>query len=322
MNPETAQEAGTVGLEALILLVLAGAGVAIWAWLFARPGRAAKIVPWQPRRAVPWVGVHVAVIVCLYLGALTSVPVFLAQFIPPPPKGANDGEVPSLDHPAARLMHSATDRATFLICLLSAVVAAPLCEEFVFRLVLQGWLEKRLLRRRRHTTYAAQALCRFPKAAHGVCGVPIGSVPVVMVAVLFASIHFRPASPPIDMATLQAFMLGNALANLFTLVAGICLLRLDAGATLDDLGISPGKLAADLKLGLLGLLAIGSVVYPLQFAMVYLFEKAGLGVAADPIALFVFALMLGVLYLRTHRIGPSIVAHMGLNLTSLMLARF
>jgi membrane protease YdiL (CAAX protease family) len=56
--------------------------------------------------------------------------------------------------------------------------------------------------------------------------------------------------------------------------------------------------------------------------MVYLFEKAGLGVAADPIALFVFALMLGVLYLRTHRIGPSIVAHMGLNLTSLMLARF
>ena len=318
MNPQAAEEAGTAGLEVLVTLLLAAAGVAIWAWLFARPGRAARLVPWQPRRPVPWCGVHVAVILCLYLGTLASVPVFLAHFAAPH-KVANDGDEPSLDHPATVLMHNATDPGTFLICLLSAVLAAPLCEEFVFRLTFQGWLEQRLLRRRRHRPCAALPC---PIAAHGVCGVPIGSVPVVMVAVMFAAIHFRSASPPIDKATLQVLMLGSALANLFTLAAGLCLLRLDAGATLVDLGINPRKLWADLKLGLLGLLAIAAVVYPLQATIVYLFQKAGLSVAADPIALFVFALMLGVLYLCTHRIGPSIIVHMGLNFTSLMLARF
>jgi len=41
---------------------------------------------------------------------------------------------------------------------------------------------------------------------------------------------------------------------------------------------------------------------------------------ADPLTLFLFSLILGTLYYRTHRILPAIVLHMTLNFTSLTLA--
>jgi len=43
-------------------------------------------------------------------------------------------------------------------------------------------------------------------------------------------------------------------------------------------------------------------------------------VAPDPIPLFFFALALGILYLRTHRISAPITLHVALNGTSLALA--
>jgi membrane protease YdiL (CAAX protease family) len=42
-------------------------------------------------------------------------------------------------------------------------------------------------------------------------------------------------------------------------------------------------------------------------------------VAADPFTLFPFALVLGTLYCRAHRIVPAIVLHAALNTTSLVL---
>ncbi|MEM8865257.1 MAG: CPBP family intramembrane glutamic endopeptidase [Planctomycetota bacterium] len=54
-------------------------------------------------------------------------------------------------------------------------------------------------------------------------------------------------------------------------------------------------------------------------ASALLFALAHLGLGAAPFALFVFAVLLGFVYQRTHRILPCIVAHMAFNTLSLVL---
>lgn len=51
----------------------------------------------------------------------------------------------------------------------------------------------------------------------------------------------------------------------------------------------------------------------------FLFALAHLGAGASPIALFVFALFLGYVYQRTHRILPSVVAHLVMNFISVSM---
>ncbi len=98
-----------------------------------------------------------------------------------------------------------------------AVLIAPLFEEFLFRVVLQGWLEK-----------AEQALRR---KAPGTLQLPRGVWPIVLSSLVFAAAHF--------------------------------------------------------------------------------------GHGADPLPLFLFALVLGYLYHQTHRLWPSLVLHMALNALSI-----
>jgi len=57
-------------------------------------------------------------------------------------------------------------------------------------------------------------------------------------------------------------------------------------------------------------------IYAIQFLFWSLLPK---GVAADPAPLFFFALVLGSLYYRTHRIVPAIVLHMSLNYCTVLV---
>jgi membrane protease YdiL (CAAX protease family) len=66
----------------------------------------------------------------------------------------------------------------------------------------------------------------------------------------------------------------------------------------------------------LGGLPLGSV--PILISSV-LFALVHLGHGAAPIPLFVFALVLGYLYQKTHRIWPSLVAHYALNALSMAM---
>lgn len=49
---------------------------------------------------------------------------------------------PSEGHPLLKMVEEQSSPALLILAFIAAVVAAPICEEFTFRLVLQGWLEK------------------------------------------------------------------------------------------------------------------------------------------------------------------------------------
>jgi hypothetical protein len=109
-------------------------------------------------------------------------------------------------------------------------------------------------------------------------------------------------------------------ADLLTLGAGIVLLHYLAGATAADLGWRPEKLASDAKLGLAALLAVIGPILTLQIILTTLVTMTGIDYAPDPIPLFFLALVLGVLYHRTHRIAPSLILHMAFNATSIVIS--
>jgi membrane protease YdiL (CAAX protease family) len=62
---------------------------------------------------------------------------------------------PPLEHPLAKLISAQNSPALLALAALSAVVVAPLSEELLFRVILQGWLE-RVLRRRSRAWRGAQ----------------------------------------------------------------------------------------------------------------------------------------------------------------------
>jgi membrane protease YdiL (CAAX protease family) len=76
-----------------------------------------------------------------------------------------------LEHPLAKLVSEQNGPALVALAALSAIVVAPLSEELLFRVILQGWLERAL--RRRSRTW---------KAAHRV-------LPILISSALFSVMH-------------------------------------------------------------------------------------------------------------------------------------
>ncbi len=81
------------------------------------------------------------------------------------------------------------------------MVVAPIVEETLFRLVLQGWLESLETRWR--------FLRRWPKLR--------GFWPVTVASLLFASLHFRSAKTPPPVEDVQMMLAWLATWNLITL---------------------------------------------------------------------------------------------------------
>lgn len=69
-----------------------------------------------------------------WLAAL--VPVYGVQFLLISAIGHAEG------HPLIKMVEEQANPSLFLLAFVAAVVVAPVCEELLFRLVLQGWLEK------------------------------------------------------------------------------------------------------------------------------------------------------------------------------------
>jgi membrane protease YdiL (CAAX protease family) len=194
----------------------------------------------------------------------------------------------------------------FVFCAFSAVVAAPISEEFLFRVMFQGWLE------------SVESHWR-PKLKKWLRMAPVGFFPIGVTSFLFALMHYRKESAPVNDLSLY-LMLGGSVAYLLTMAFAIFLLRRQVGATSFDLGWSREHVRGDILRGLAAFTAVAAPVYSIQFAAKYFFlHYLHTDVAPDPIPLFFFAISLGVLYFRTHRILPSIVLHVSLNATSLLL---
>jgi len=292
------------------VLVVASVVVVIGA-IATRCRRGVPMLPYERRRQAPWRAVDVFLVFVLFeFGA--PLLILLVQALLPgadesgptsggPAPAAEDADV---HHPLVDLITADPGPVTWLLCILVAVVVAPLVEEFMYRVVLQGWLEAEERRTRR----------RIPELRRLAPGV----LPVVIVSTLFALRHFRTADAPMEPETLRQRMLLHAVSSLLAFGVAMWFLRIRSGATAVDFGFVGKRFFADVRLGLLVFAAVGAPILLVQNVMVkYVFPSS---VAADPIPLFFLAVVLGVVYYRTHRITPVIVVHLALNATSLGLA--
>lgn len=304
-----------------VLLIFA-ACVVIWAQIVYRLVRGLPVLPYAPRRLVPWKLVDVVGILLGYilLGFWFMVLVqvgFGVRFREAPADRAGaavvekpaadqpaaDQQKPDLAHPLIVLLRSRPNPVILVFCVLVAVVVAPVTEEILFRLLLQGWLEA--FERRHRRRWAV-----WRRLAPGI-------VPIVLVSALFATAHFRGKGAEPSPDALVYVFTADAAAKLLAIGLGLGLIHRLRGATLADLGLVPTQLWSDVRLGLLTYLACAPVVLTIQAVAIQLLPN---WLAPDPIALFVFASFLGTLYYRTHRIVPSIITHMALNAGTLAVA--
>lgn len=297
MNP---QAETAVSLWVLAAALVASAG--IWNWALARWRHGLPVVAYQPRRPVPWCGWDVLAVVLVYALTVDVAIIAVRELMGPqwaqplPGRGTTQ-------HVVAQMIHGG-QAWMFLVALLAAGVVAPVVEEFLFRVLLQGWLEAGERRRRRLLPWLRRV-------------VPRGVGPVVVTSFVFAWMHYRVGGQVYRPEYLAAVLIGQTIASLLTMTLAIAVIRLRTGATAADLGWATCHCLADVRLGLLAIVAVGPLAYLLQIGMSCLLPE---DVAPDPFALFFFALALGALYQRTHRIVPSLVLHMALNVTSLLLA--
>jgi membrane protease YdiL (CAAX protease family) len=289
----------------------------VWIAIGRRILRREPLVPYEGRRPVPWKNIDVAVIFGLYfLPMLVGLAIFAFQATSdgesvdepeisrPSTTEAADGEKVDTQHSAIDLLLQDGTAATWMLCFVAAVVVAPIAEEFLFRLVLQGRFEAV---ERGHRRSGMRLACR-------------GAGPILFSSILFAAIHFRQAAPPADPGDLKMAILFQICWSPLTVVYALAWLRFRMpDFTAADLGIDPRKVKSDIGLGLMAFLAVACPIYLLQAVLTWLFAWLWPNVATDPIPLFFFALVLGFLYYRTHRLLPAIVLHMALNGASLLI---
>jgi membrane protease YdiL (CAAX protease family) len=282
----------TIALGAIIMVVLAATGL-VWRAIALRWRRGIPLVPYQHRRRVRWQGADVLLVVLFYILAM-----ILAMCIVPAILGPEKSalvpcpEEERGDNPVLQLLRQGPAWAV-AAAVLVAVVVAPVTEEFLFRALLQGWLEAAWRRRRGF----------------------LGTMPVLLSSLVFAGMHLRAADEERHQVEyLVAMLAAQTAVSLLTIAFAAVWLRFRVGATPRDFGWSPGHLAGDVRLGLAAFAAIALPIYVMAF-----YAKQWLPAGkADTVPLLFFALALGLLYFRTHRLTPSIVLHIALNSTSLV----
>jgi membrane protease YdiL (CAAX protease family) len=99
-------------------------------------------------------------------------------------------DIPS-EHPLIKLTQDSSNVPVLLMATFVAVIVAPLFEEFVFRVVLQGWLETQQLKQRERRGLEP--------------GTP-GWTPTVVVSLLFAGLHAGHGPDPIAIFLLSLFL--------------------------------------------------------------------------------------------------------------------
>jgi membrane protease YdiL (CAAX protease family) len=193
-----------IGLAAIYLRLRCGPSVGDLGFL-----------PWRP-------GIDLRLGLVTFLAAL--VPVFTIQFL-------LTRLVPT-EHPVQLLLTRDSSPQVLALCVVSAVIVAPLSEEFLFRVLLQGWLEA--LAMRRHGQQEVQVLTgnmvlhadlapgpaadssnpyASPQAASGrieaVKGVGPALMPwpIVVSSLVFAAVHIGHGPDPVPLFVL-ALMLG------------------------------------------------------------------------------------------------------------------
>lgn len=336
--------AATTALGAGFFAIVLGS-LAAWTYLGLVWSHGKPALRYEPRRSVPWTGFEVFALLILYfllavqlalvtrngkkpdadarpIVAVEAAAEAAADDEPKTKKDKDDGRT---EHPLITVIRNEPNVWAIIAAVLLATVGAPITEEFFFRLFLQGWLEK-VERQSRARAIRVQEL--FP----GILGESLawlpnlfarsrrllpGLLPVLLPAAFFAMLHFRIGKTPAEQApTVLRVMLLDNTARLLATAIIVALVCLRTGATAADFGFVRGKFLKDVGIGLAAYFAVVIPVFAVNLAFTLLLPKE---IAPDPIPLFLFALVLGYLYFRTHRIVPAIVLHMCLNGTSMVM---
>jgi len=330
----------------LLVLVILLATVICWLGVGARRFIGRPLLAYEPRRPVPWDGGDLAIVVLLFLlgHVLAGEVVHRGLGLSPPAKNRADasagessdaqdeeqGKQPDTnqnqeqeedqDEAAHFILRLAKvgGPGGLLIAALSVVVVAPLVEEMLFRLFLQGWMEKvgrRLRTVGRHITNTPG------KRAVGGIRWPRGAGPIALSSALFGLVHLRVATPTPEVEYLLALagmISANAVVGLLTIALACALFRARHQVSWADLGLVGKKVLGDVRLGLITLGVVFVPLMALQAVLtLYVFPE---WLPADPVPMVFLGATLGWLYYRTHRIVPCIVLHAGFNGINLLLA--
>lgn len=310
-----------VGVVALVALLFSAA-IVVWMTIFSRWAHGRTLARYERRRPVPWGAIDIAVVFGAYFLLTALIPSLALGLLPPEQKrpldkssptqpassivksgspdaqktdGDTDGQV---FHPIVHLIRSRS-LAAMMLAVTLAILIAPLSEEIIFRVVMQGGMEAMARRSRSPVRW----LRRWP--------------PIFAPALVFGLLHWNSDSREYPVEFYIALLSGVAVGATASLVFAIGWLKVVRRATWSDLGFSTVRWNSDVVLGLASFAALAIPIYSLQLALTALMPK---GVAPDPLGIFLFALVWGYLYRQTHRIGPSLVSHMALNATSLTAA--
>lgn len=185
-------------------------------------------------------------------------------------------------HPILDKMVSEGSMNSFLLASFSAVIAAPIAEEFLFRVLLQGWLQS------------------IPFSFSNFWWL-VGASPTEREAELSTI----PAQP--IMVEPTVLLAGNEenSPNPFRPVAGLSSGDSNPSGDSNDSVVAESQLAAV------------PPVWP-SFVSGTIFGLAHLGYGMSFIPLIVLGVVLGLLYRATHSIWPGFVVHFALNLISML----
>lgn len=205
-------------------------------------------------------------------------------------------------HPLTQLLVRSKGTARYwwavFFAFLAGVVAAPLVEEFLFRVVLQGALEKKPSGA---VTIRSQ---RFRVA-----------MAIVIPALFFAAIHYRSPELQRDLDLLFLSIVITPFGLLTTLVFGVLWLKIVRKATRRDLGIVWNHFPTDFCKGFGVFFLLVPILVPVIYQLRFLFPDT----VTDPVPIFILALGLGVLYHKTHRYASVVGMHFALNFFSFIL---
>ncbi len=308
----------TLALIMVVLLIVPF--VLAWGWILYRNLAIHEpIFPrLEPARTAKWGAPAVCFIFCMFLllpscfdmilGRVQEAPGGAGRVISvirdggtgenPPAPGEEKTDNKTLEelkesaaHPLVLYLHENPSAMKYLFAFLVAALCVPFTEEFVFRVIVQGWLE------------AGERQAWGMSRRHGVGA-------LLLTAAFFTLIHFRPAGD----IHLSAERLGELFtcqlgAYFLLLAVSFVVLRVFCRATWRDIGMDFRHWRKDI---LLGCLAYAVVALPTGLMMLLATAvdfNNRFGVVADPIALVPLALVLGLLYWRTHRILPCFTAH-------------
>jgi membrane protease YdiL (CAAX protease family) len=310
------------------------ASLGVWALVFWRWRSGRTIVPYEPRRPVPWLGVDLALIILAFLivGAL------IGHFAPKPHEATSSGPaadssavVKSADASKGKSERRDSDSKTST----ASELAVNMVAELAMAGVAVGWVVFRVRATPRDLGFSFSRIGSDVVLGWGAflaAFVPVMELQVFLAKLtpyehpLIRSLKHQPDALMMSIVAVSAVVVAPLAEELFfrVLIQGcfeavevkrrwlLTVRRLPDPSSMPPSDANSAAavrpVATEEELTALG----GPAAWPIV-ASSFLFALMHSGQGAAPIPLFIFSLFLGYVYQRTHRIWPSLVTHLLLN---------